>query len=185
MVLEREKTKGYGNQQSFKELRMISLPDRKRIEVATTRISVANEFPDMIALSADCHCGDDFHRQQLVVEINDDETEEITLSIYSKIFVGHWYLWSPYDTFWEKLQKRYTDFRWRLFWAWSLLFRGYAEGHSTFSMIGNKQIDDYIDSISRARNKIWIRKHELFQERAQKLKQAETAEQVGDLTDGC
>lgn len=154
----------------------MNLPDQKRVDIATTRISVSDEFADMVALSADCHCGSEFHRQELHIEAADDE---ITVTIYSKIVTDHYFQLDVDDTFWEMFKKHFYNVKWRLVKAASILFKGYAEGHSTFSMTGDDQINDYLDTISRARNKLWVAAQQ------RKAKKVEQTEQIGDMSDGC
>jgi len=162
---------------------MTTLTKTKRTDIASNRICVMGEFDSSVFLHAHCSCGHENHQQTLEIEVEDGD---INLLIYSKIVTP--YVHEPsYNASWlEKAEYFYKDWRDRVRWAASALFKGYVEAENVFSLSGSKQVDDYIDTLSRAKNHLWLE-----QERQKAKKSVRIAENEVECThestgeDGC
>lgn len=136
---------------------MTTLAKSKRTDITSNRICIMGEFDSAIFLHAHCSCGHENHQQTLELEV-DEELDLINLLIYSKI-VTHYKCGPHSDASWqERAEYFYKDLRDRIRWACSALFKGYVEAENVFTFEGDKQIEDYLDAISRAKNQLWLNK---------------------------
>lgn len=157
----------------------MTLLKTKRNDITSNRICVMDTFEDSIFLHAHCSCGHEDHQQTLELEVSDGD---INLLVYSKIVTP--YIHEPsYDCTWiEKLEYHYKDWSRRIQWILSIVFKGYVEAENVFTFHGSSQIDDYLDTISRAKNQLWLER-----ERAKKIVQPveDSVKYNSELNDGC
>lgn len=159
----------------------MTLAKTKRNDIASNRICVMGEFNSSIYLHAHCSCGSDNHQQTLEIEVDEDDGDDINLLIYSKAFTA--YQRYEYSEDWKvNLIDKLKDWRNRVKWICSILFHGYVEVENVFTLSGKAQIEDYLDAISRARNKLWI-----IQERQKRVQATqESVECTPEIdSDGC
>lgn len=142
---------------------MAKLAKSKRTDVASNRVCVMATFQDTIYLHAHCSCSHEDHQQTLEISIDhpydDYPYDDINLLIYSKICTPYTHKCASDAPILEKLECIYKDWKKRLSWIFSIIFKGYVQAESVFSLHGDKQIEDYIDAISRAKNQLWLHAH--------------------------
>lgn len=136
---------------------MTKLAKSKRTDIASTRVCTMGEFETSVFLHAHCSCGHENHSQTLEIEL-DEDCDIINLLIYSKIVTPYVHEPSCNAPFLEKVEYFYKDWKARFSWIISIIFKGYVQAENVFTLDGDKQIEDYIDAISRAKNVIWLNK---------------------------
>ena len=135
-------------------------------EEISQNICKTGEFVDALFFEAICSCGSDNHQQCLCVEY-DEEVQEVSLIIYSKIVTPEFINWNVrYEcqkafeegNYWKSLVMKCAyilNHIWvKLKFTKSVWLNGYVESQGTFSFKNNKAIDDYLLAISAAKEKI-------------------------------
>lgn len=131
--------------------------------MTTNRICKVAEYNNSVFLKAHCSCIDDDHVHTLILGY-DTELNLLNLEIYAKSFTP----WGNYDnakTPLEKIEKIFKDWKRRISWIFSIIFKGYVETETSFEFYGEDQINDYLNALQEAKLKI-----KLFNDRKRRKK---------------
>lgn len=131
----------------------------------SNKICKTGEFKTSTFYKADCTCSYEEHEQTLDVCL-DEKCEMIDINIYSKSYPKD-FIYQNYSEMGilSTISYHLRVIKQKIRWIFSIIFKGYIEVESVFSLCGDEQVNDYIFAIMSAAERIkanQIKNNELY-----------------------
>lgn len=114
------------------------------VEGINNGVCASHVFHDSVFLSANCSCGSDEHRQQLWIE-RDKDIDEVCLTLTQNLHAP--YHWGYCETWQEKFEQVYKNFKYRIKWSLNILIKGWFSAEAEFLFRGDVAVRDYIKAL--------------------------------------